>query len=228
MTSLRHLAPTALIVLSISLVSLLAVRTVRAQDLDAEIPSPPIDLAITTDHETADAKLEGASTSTTEDDDMRGPLLVGAAFTTGFFAFNLALELSDIPAFGPRPIITASLAVTSLGFLASHVGAFALLDPGVYGDPRQRSFFAGLSLLGTSLGMIGISVPSCFAVTSAPLDGDPEDIAVVSPFFLGAMGLVGVVAGAVMMNDALSLPNDVSIDLAASPDGAMLSISGTF
>ena len=118
--------------------------------------------------------------------------------------------------------------MTSLGFLASHVGALALLDPGVYAGPRQRSFFAGLSLLGTSLGMVGLAVPSCFAVTSVPLDGDPEDIAVVSPFFLGGMGLVGILAGAVMMNEALSLPNDVSIDLAASPDGATITFRGTF
>ncbi len=213
MTCLRSFVCSLLLALSASL----DVSIARADD---DVPPPPVDDETLEPLAPDDAPIP-------EGDDVRGPLLMFAAFTSGFFAFNLALELADIPAFGPEPVVTASLAVTSLGFLASHVGALALLDPDVYADPRQRTFFTGLSLLGTSLGLIGVAVPSCFAVTSGPLDGSPEDIAVVAPFFLGGMGIVGAIAGAVWMNEALEMP-DVSIDLAASPQGGMITFSGTF
>jgi hypothetical protein len=84
----------------------------------------------------------------------------------------------------------------------------------------------GLSLLGTSLGLLGFSVPSCFAVTSGPIPDDPESVAIVAPFFLAAMGVAGLITGGVLVGSAAEAP--VQLELAASTDGATLFVRGTF
>ena len=53
-------------------------------------------------------RIESVQSTPPAEDDVRGMLVLGAAFSSGFFAFDLALQLSDLEAFGPRPIVTAS------------------------------------------------------------------------------------------------------------------------
>lgn len=172
-------------------------------------------------------RIESVQSTPPAEDDVRGMLVLGAAFSSGFFAFDLALQLSDLEAFGPRPIVTASLVASSVGLVLSHVGALALLDRGIYRDPRQRDLFTGLSLLGTSLGLLGFSIPSCFAVTSGPIPDDPESIAIVAPFFLAAIGVAGLVTGAVLVGTSAEAA-PVRVGVAASTEGATLVVSGVF
>ncbi|MFO0709671.1 MAG: hypothetical protein U0353_07510 [Sandaracinus sp.] len=165
-----------------------------------------------------------ASGVASEGNDLAGPMMVGAVFSSGFFAFDLALQLSATDAFGPPPLVTGALVASSIGLVLSHVGVLALYDPALARDPRQRDLFRGLWLLGTSLGLLGLAVPSCVAITSMPLGGEPEDVAVIAPFLLAAAGLVGLVGGAFLVGSSASAP--VTLELAVSPNGVQIGVRG--